>query len=37
MTRHMPALSRVIMEQILDQDWPEDIRVSVDVDAMNLL
>jgi primosomal protein N' (replication factor Y) len=37
MTNQMMALSRVIKEQIINQEWPEDIRVTVDVDAMSML
>ncbi|MDR0534218.1 MAG: primosomal protein N' [Verrucomicrobiales bacterium] len=37
MTGQMMTLSRVIKEQILNQEWPEDIRVTVDVDAVNML
>ncbi|MDR2462401.1 MAG: hypothetical protein LBD30_01310 [Verrucomicrobiales bacterium] len=31
------TLSRVVREQIVNQEWPEDVRVTVDVDAVNML
>jgi primosomal protein N' (replication factor Y) len=37
MTGQMMTLSRVIKQQIINQEWPEDIRVTVDVDAVNML
>ncbi|MDR1192097.1 MAG: primosomal protein N' [Verrucomicrobiales bacterium] len=37
LTNQPLPLSRVIKEQIINQEWPEDIRVTVDVDAVNLL
>ena len=37
MTNQMMSLSRIIKEQILRQEWPEDIHVTVDVDAVNML
>ncbi|MDR1303835.1 MAG: primosomal protein N' [Verrucomicrobiales bacterium] len=37
LTSHPLTLSRVIREQVFSQEWPDDIRVTVDVDAVNML
>ncbi|MDD5262753.1 MAG: primosomal protein N' [Methylacidiphilales bacterium] len=34
---NMPALSRVLKREVLHQAWPDDIRVTVDIDPVNLM
>ena len=37
LTSNIPALSRILKKELVDQAWPDDIRVTVDIDPVNLL
>jgi len=34
---NMPALSRILRREVLDQAWPDGVRATVDIDAVSLL
>ena len=34
--RQMPKLSQRLAEYLVEQQWPDDIRVTVDIDPVNL-
>lgn len=37
LTKNMPALSRSLRQNLFNQLWPEDIRMTIDIDPVNLL
>jgi len=37
LTKNMPALSRVLKQQLLPKEWPDGIRMSIDIDAVSLM
>ncbi len=37
LTKNMPALSRLLRQHFLNQKWPENIRMTIDIDPTNLL